>query len=142
MYWHFFFSECCACDICGWSHLPSPWLGSPSDSSPTAPSLRPLIPDKVPVGPNIPPSSSIYCSVGSCTHRLSAGLPGVAPCKGIVAWAIEPHFVAFMVSCTVGQSVTRSFKLVTGQLHVLDDMTVDVVRWFNKLAALLIVGFS
>jgi hypothetical protein len=45
VYHPFFFSEGCACDICDWSHVSPPWLGSDSDCSPpapVAPSLRPL----------------------------------------------------------------------------------------------------
>jgi hypothetical protein len=37
----------CACDVCEWSRLPSPWLGSHDDyfpTAPAAPSLRPLVP--------------------------------------------------------------------------------------------------
>jgi hypothetical protein len=44
--YHHIFSEGCACDISDRSHLPSLWLGSHGDHSPTAPaapSLRPLI---------------------------------------------------------------------------------------------------
>jgi hypothetical protein len=44
-----------------------------------------------------------------------------------VSWAIEPHFVALVVACTVGQSVVVSFHPVTGQLQVLADIIVDVV---------------
>jgi hypothetical protein len=47
VYHHFFPSEFCVCDVCGRSHLPSPWLISHGDYSPvapSAPSLRPLIP--------------------------------------------------------------------------------------------------
>jgi hypothetical protein len=40
VYHHFFFSEGCDCDQ---SHVPSPWLGSPSDYFPTAPSLRSFV---------------------------------------------------------------------------------------------------
>jgi hypothetical protein len=36
------FSEGCACDICDRPHLPSPWLGSCSDYSPTAPAAPSL----------------------------------------------------------------------------------------------------
>jgi hypothetical protein len=46
-YCHFFFSKSCSCDICDWSHLPSLWLGSRDDYSPTvltAPSSRSLVP--------------------------------------------------------------------------------------------------
>jgi hypothetical protein len=46
VYCHFFFSKGCACDVCDWSRLPSLWLSSHSDYSPTvpaAPSLRPLV---------------------------------------------------------------------------------------------------
>jgi hypothetical protein len=46
-YCHFFSSEGYTCDICDRSHLPSPWLSSHGNYSPTAlaaPSLRPLIP--------------------------------------------------------------------------------------------------
>jgi hypothetical protein len=45
-YRHFFFPEGCACDVCDWPRIPSSWLGSHDDYSPTAPtapSLRPLI---------------------------------------------------------------------------------------------------
>jgi hypothetical protein len=41
-YRHFLFSQGCARDVCDQPHLPSPWLSSHSDYSPTAPSLRPL----------------------------------------------------------------------------------------------------
>jgi hypothetical protein len=47
MYRHYFFSEGCACDVCDRSRLPSSWLGSHGDCSPTAvaaPFLRPLVP--------------------------------------------------------------------------------------------------
>jgi hypothetical protein len=47
VYCHFFFSEACACDICDRSRLPSRWLSSHGDYSPTAPaalSLRPFVP--------------------------------------------------------------------------------------------------
>jgi hypothetical protein len=46
-YCHFFFSEGCACDVCDWLQLPSPWFNSHGDYSPTAliaPSLRLLVP--------------------------------------------------------------------------------------------------
>jgi hypothetical protein len=46
-YRHFFFSKGCACDVCDWSQLPSPWLishGDYSPTAPTAPSLRLLVP--------------------------------------------------------------------------------------------------
>jgi hypothetical protein len=42
-YRHFFFSEGCACDNCNQPRLPSLWLSSHGDYSPTAPSLRPLV---------------------------------------------------------------------------------------------------
>jgi hypothetical protein len=43
-YRHFFFSEGYACDICVRPRPPSMWLGSHGDYSPSAPSLRPVIP--------------------------------------------------------------------------------------------------
>jgi hypothetical protein len=46
VYRHFFFSEGCVCEVCDLSHLPSLWLTSHGDYSPTAsaaPSLRLLI---------------------------------------------------------------------------------------------------
>jgi hypothetical protein len=43
-YRNFIFSEGCACDICGRPRLPTPWLSSHGDYTPTAPSLRPLVP--------------------------------------------------------------------------------------------------
>jgi hypothetical protein len=48
-YYHFFYSEGCACDVCDRPRLPSPWLGSHGDESstpPAAPSLRPLVPSR------------------------------------------------------------------------------------------------
>jgi hypothetical protein len=45
----------------------------------------------------------------------------------IGAWAIEPHFVALMVACAVGQPVVTSFHPVTGQLQVLAGIIVEVV---------------
>jgi hypothetical protein len=42
-YQHFFFSESCTCNICDQPCLPSPWLSSHGDCSPTAPSLRSLV---------------------------------------------------------------------------------------------------
>lgn len=41
---HFFFSKCCACDVCDQSCPPFLWLDSQGDYPPTAPSLRPPIP--------------------------------------------------------------------------------------------------
>jgi hypothetical protein len=41
------FSEGCACDVCDWSRLSLPWLGSRAEYSPNAsppPSLRALVP--------------------------------------------------------------------------------------------------
>jgi hypothetical protein len=43
-YRHFFFSKGCACDVCNQPSLPSLWLISHGDYSPTAPSLRPVLP--------------------------------------------------------------------------------------------------
>jgi hypothetical protein len=46
-YRYFLFSEGCACDVSDQSHLPSLWLSSQGDYSPTAPAaptLKPLIP--------------------------------------------------------------------------------------------------
>jgi hypothetical protein len=37
-----FFSEGCACDVCGWSHISPLWLSSHGDYSSTAPTARTL----------------------------------------------------------------------------------------------------
>jgi hypothetical protein len=40
-------------------------------------------------------------------------------------WAIEPHFVAFVVACAVVQFLVTNFNLVIGQLQVVADITMD-----------------
>jgi hypothetical protein len=44
-----------------------------------------------------------------------------------VGRAIEPHFVALVVSHAVGQSVVSSFHLVTGQLQALAGIILDAL---------------
>jgi hypothetical protein len=39
-YHHLFLCEGYACEVCDWLSLPSLWLGSPGDYSPTVPSIR------------------------------------------------------------------------------------------------------
>jgi hypothetical protein len=57
VYRHFSFPEGCARNVCDWPRLPSPWLGSFDDYSPTAPSFRPLVQS----------GSLIRCAPSRCT---------------------------------------------------------------------------
>jgi hypothetical protein len=118
-YHHFFFSTCCACDVCDRPGLPSPWLCSHGNYSPTAPSLCSL-------WPLVPNSSLTRCESVQVYHHhpwsrvlldpvyhiiylwdyLMWALPGWLElgqfplCAG---WTTEPHFVTLMVARAVGR---------------------------------------
>jgi hypothetical protein len=126
-YHHFFFSKGCAWDVCQQPHLPSLWLGSHSDYSPTAPAAPPL-------GPLILSSSVTRCELVQvyhhhpCTRVLLDPVyhiiyPGDYPVLALswglelgwlpfhAGWAIEPHIVT-LTARAVGQSVVMHFHPV------------------------------
>jgi hypothetical protein len=111
------------------------WLGSPSESSPTASIflfLRLVVPSQSvhmyyhhprprvklnPVHHTVYPHHYMVLS-------LSRGLR-LGQFHQHAGWAIETHSIAFMVAYTVGKFVVMGFHPVTGQLQMLVGMIVD-----------------
>jgi hypothetical protein len=116
------------------------WLSLHGVYSPTAPSLRPLIPS----------GSLIRCEAVQVYHHQPQSRVPLDPVYHIIymgdylvwalpwglgfgwfplhaGWAIEPHSVALVVAHVVGQYVITSFRPVTGQLQVLVGIIVDVM---------------
>jgi hypothetical protein len=128
--------------VIGLTFLPL-WFGSHSDYSqtaPTAPSLRPLIPSgslircqsvqvynhhprcRVPMDAEYHITYPGYYLVQALPWGLERGqLPLHA------GWVTQSNFVTFVVAHAVGQSVITSFHPVTGQLLVFVGINVDVV---------------
>jgi hypothetical protein len=140
---HFLLSEGYAYDVCDWPHVPSPWLGSQDDQSPTAPaapslrllaltgSLKRFKP--VQVYHHHPrsrvPLSPVYHII-YMAHYLVWAHPWGFELERLplsAGWVIVSHLVALLVVCRVGHVVVPSFHPVTGQLQVLVGITVDVM---------------
>jgi hypothetical protein len=127
IYRYFLFSKGCACDICDWSQLPSLWLisqGDYSPTAPTAPSLRLLVP---------------WCElVQASYHHLRSGVPLDLVYTSFIRvttlyetshmdWSLgdfpfvwvgrKRHPVALVAARAAGQSVVASFYPVTGWLN-------------------------
>jgi hypothetical protein len=136
VYNYFFFLGLCL--WCLWLVPPSPWLGSYGEFSPTAPTLRPLVLS----------GSRIRCELVQVYHHqpqsrvLLDSLYHIYPDDYLLwalwgwvvgwflfhaVWVIAPHFAAFVVARTVGESALTSFHSVTGKLHVLAGIIVDSV---------------
>jgi hypothetical protein len=72
-YHHFFFSKGCASDVCVCYHLPSPWLSSHGDYSPTAladSTLRPLNPSDFLIGCQSVQVYSYHLSFHIMIHKM------------------------------------------------------------------------
>jgi hypothetical protein len=131
-------------DVCEWSCLLSLWLGSSIHSSPTAPiaaSLRRLTPNGSPITWHLiqmyhhnPRSRVLFDRV--CHIVYPRGYPVQSLLRGLklgrfplhAAWAIQPYIVTSVVAHAIGQSLIKSFHPVTGQLHVLENIMVDVMQ--------------
>jgi hypothetical protein len=128
-----FFSEGCACDVCDWPRLLSPWHDPHGNYSPTAPaahSLRQLVPSGSLIRFEPVQCTTIIRDLGfHCLYTTSFiridNLYSPLP-MWIGAWVISPP-CGLDDRATHRRPVITSFHLVTGQLQVLEGITVDAV---------------
>jgi hypothetical protein len=83
---HLFFFEGCACNVCDWPLLPSPWLGSHgyySATAPTAPSVRALVPSGSLIRCDLAQVHHHFLFRGLCFERLSFRFGGDRPLHNV-----------------------------------------------------------